>query len=224
MGKQQAIVTDKNNPLYINIVQENEQSTSEAVTFWGRLRRIELKDWLTTTSILIAAITLSINACSNFSKSKWEKTQFLVEEIRKIKSEADNKLAIDFFRYNISTLELYTDKTGADRWVIVSDDLLVQALEVDQNRNDYTETEVRVRSILNNFLDDFSFFNRYIDDGIITEKEAELYLKDWLKVLDYRKRKSNKFQEKFSNYLKYYGYGEVSDLLEKYDKQQNRMK
>jgi hypothetical protein len=143
---------------------------------------------------------------------KWKKSEFLSKEIKEFQSDENVRIVFQLLDWNKRKIKL---KCGEHT---ISDYDLISALQTHNNKNKFMAHEAELRDIFDDFFDKISTFNIYIKNGLISEGELYLYIGYYLNILESTDRKPKLLIKTFDDYIKYYKFENVSELIERFKK------
>lgn len=143
---------------------------------------------------------------------KWKKSEFLSKEIKEFFNDKNVKNVCSLLDWNARKIEIEGEV------VLITDEILFNALQTHNNKSKFTETESKLRDMFDQFFDKLSYFNIHINNGLVSQKEVLSYLSYYLNIITEPGRKPKKLVNVFSDYIKYYGFTNVEDLVDKYNK------
>jgi hypothetical protein len=147
---------------------------------------------------------------------KWKKSEFLAKEIKDFQNNDNVKIVFQLLDWNSRKIKL---KCGERT---ISDLDLVSALQTHDVKNKFPIHEAELRDVFDDFFDRLSTFNIYLKNGLISEKELYLYIGYYTNILTSSKRKPEIVSKTLKNYLVYYEFTGVLDLIQRF-KNQNTM-
>lgn len=169
-----------------------------------------LKDFI----VPLLAILTFIKAIVEYVKVlKWKKSEFLSKEIKEFYSDKDINLICKLLDWNVRKVELNGETVKID------DNFLESALLTHRKKAKFSEHEAIIRDKFDYFFDRLSYFNIYIENNLVSEKETLRYLSYYLDILVNTGRKDKKLVDEFNEYIDYYEFENVKSLLYKYTKQ-----
>jgi hypothetical protein len=143
-------------------------------------------------------------------KLKWEKNKFLLERIDIYKK----KESVQKMHLLLDWNEILIDFDGERK--MINDDDLLEALVTHDLKNKFTTTEVKLRGIFDDYFDSFYELVLLSEIGLIDAKNLRLLLKYWIEIIDGKKNnKPDEFVFKIKKYMRFYGYNELLNFIEK---------
>lgn len=139
---------------------------------------------------------------------KWKKSEFLSNEMKDFFNDTDIKKVCAVLDWNSRTIEL------DGKWVLITDEILIEALKTHRVRSQFTETEAKIRDLFDHFFDQLSYFSIYIDNGLITKSGTNSYLSYYLDIIGKPGRKPKELLDVFNEYIEYYDFIKVKKLIE----------
>ena len=146
---------------------------------------------------------------------KWKKSEFLSKEIKEFFKDDNVSKVCAMLDWNARKIEI------DGKVVLITDDMLHAALQTHADRSKFTEVEARLRDIFDQFFDKLSYFNIHIQNGLVSQTEVLTYLSYYLDILSKPGRKPKRLVEVFNNYISYYGFVNVQQLINKSNKKKN---
>jgi hypothetical protein len=166
-----------------------------------------LKDFVVPT----VALFTFIKAIIEYIKvQKWKKSEFLTKEIKEFYKDEDISMICKLLDWNARIVNL----NGQD--VKINDNFLESALLTHRKKAKFTPEEAILRDKFDYFFDRLSYFNIYIENRLVDEKETIKYLSYYLEILSTPGRKDSVLVKIFQDYISYYEYNNVKGLLNKY--------
>jgi hypothetical protein len=143
---------------------------------------------------------------------KWKKSEFLAKEVKEFQNDENVKMVFQLLDWNKRKVKL---KCGD---YTIGDYDLINSLQTHNNKSRFLTQEAELRDIFDEFFDKLSTFNIYIESGLISEKELYLYIGYYVKILSSTDRKPKLLIKTFDDYIKYYQFTNVSELIERFKK------
>lgn len=143
---------------------------------------------------------------------KWKKSEFLSKEIKEFQNDENVKIVFQLLDWNKRKIKL---KCGEHT---IGDYDLASALQTHNNKSKFMVHEAELRDIFDDFFDKLSTFNIYIKSGLISEEELYMYIGYYVNILTAQDRKPKLLIKTFDDYIKYYQFNNVSDLIERFKK------
>lgn len=166
-----------------------------------------LKDFI----VPLLAILTFVKAIVEYVKVlKWKKSEFLSKEIKEFYSDDDINLICKLLDWNARKIELNGELVKID------DNFLESALLTHRKKAKFSEHEAILRDKFDYFFDRLSYFNIYIENNLVSEKETIKYLSYYLDILVNVGRKDEKLVKMFNEYVDYYEFTNVRKLLDRY--------
>jgi len=146
---------------------------------------------------------------------RWKVLEFVAQEVKEFEKRAAVSNAMLMLDYEGMEIELFPEEEKpADRLVAVREPLLVASLVVEQERG-FTNAEVAIRDIFDEFFGCLERFDQYIESGLVSYAAFHPYLKYWLGILAGRKPglKSDRLASAVDEFLQAFDYNGVLRLL-----------
>lgn len=161
----------------------------------------------------LLAILTFVKAIIEYVKVlNWKKSEFLSKEIKEFYSDDTINLVCKLLDWNARKVELNGEVVKID------DNFLESALLTHRKKAKFSENEAIIRDKFDYFFDRLSYFNIYIENNLVNEKETLRYLSYYLDILVNVGRKDEKLVKMFNEYIEYYEFTNVKSLLDKYKK------
>lgn len=139
---------------------------------------------------------------------KWKKAEFLSKEVKEFFSDSTVKVICTLLDYNIRKVEIEGKK------VVISDREIIDALQTHQVKQSFSTQEGILRDMFDLFFDKLSNFNIHIKNGLVEEKQVLAYFCYYLDIISKPGRKPKELLKTFSNYIDFYGFENVKELIE----------
>lgn len=143
---------------------------------------------------------------------RWKKAEYLSKEVKDFFSDPNIKIVCTLLDYNIRKIEVDGNK------ITVTDELLKSALQTNDKKQSFTSEEARLRDMFDSFFDKLSNFNVLIRNGLVEKKQVRNYLSYYLGIISIPGRKPKDLVEIFHQYIDYYDFNDVKDLILMYKK------
>jgi hypothetical protein len=150
--------------------------------------------------------------------------EFVANEIKEFWAQPAIAKAGLMLDYENLPVELFPEKGPDERWVSVNEDLIVSSLVVQQTRG-FTEVEVAIRNILDQFFAHLERFDQYIETGLVRYSDFHPYLRYWLGILVVANSglKSERLVSAVHEFLVGFEYVGVLRLFDRYKKHASRI-
>lgn len=158
-------------------------------------------------TVLIVILTFIRGIYEYIKSIKWKKSEFLSKEVKDFFKDEDVIKVKAMLDWDVRYLEI----NGKE--VKVTNDFLISALQTHNNKNKFTQEEAAIRDIFDNFFDKISYFSIYIDNKLVDKKEVKKYLSYYIDIISKPGRKSKKLVDTFTDYINYYNFNQVRDLI-----------
>jgi len=165
--------------------------------------------WVESDFVLIAGLATSLKWVWEYSQSrKFEKNKFLLERIEKFNNLESTEKVQKILDWNSIKIEIN------DVSVKVDDSIIVEALKTHDQKASFDSTEVYLRQIFDDYFTGITELIILSNTGLVDKRNLKKFLKYWVDILNGNKRnKPESFVKTIENYLKFYGYTEVSEFL-----------
>lgn len=141
---------------------------------------------------------------------KWKKSEFLTKEIKEFFGNEDVSMICKLLDWNARKVIIDGNELK------INDSFLESALLTHRKKAKFTPEEAIIRDKFDYFFDRLSYFNIYIENGLVDETETMKYLSYYLEILAIPGRKDSKLVEIFQEYISYYEYVNVETLINRY--------
>lgn len=180
---------------------------------------MSISEWTTFIGVFLS-ITLLITGLLQYSKAqRWKRAEFVAVELKDFESKPKVRNVMRMLDYSKRRLELFPERDHEDRWCIVSNDTLCDALVYHEERTKFFPAEVAIRDSFDEFFDGLERVHSFLQSRLVTKKGLEPYLKYWLDVLGDPKndRLSQEARNQIRSYVQSYGYLGVEDLIDRFE-------
>lgn len=161
---------------------------------------------------IVATLTF-IKATIEYRKSQlWKESEFLSKEAKDFFSDEKVKVVLTLLDWNSRIIKIN------EKDFKVNDDFMIEALKTHNKKSKFSLEEAYLRDTFDNFFDKLSQFNIHCKNGLVSEQKVFNYFEYYFNILVTSERKSKEFQRTIDNYLLYYDYTNVRELLDKYKK------
>ncbi len=137
----------------------------------------------------------------------WKKSEFLSKEIKEFLNDSKVKTVCQLLDWNSRKIEI------GDKKIVVSDDYLIEALKTHSEKSAFTIEEAYIRDLFDNFFDKVGFFNIYIKNGLVEEKQVLDYLSYYFDIISIKGRKPERLVQAFKKYIEYYEFENAKQLI-----------
>ena len=155
-----------------------------------------------------------IKAIIEYRKTQlWKESEFLSKEIKEFFSDERVKVVLTLLGWNVRKIMI----NGQE--VKVNDDYMIEALKTHNQKSRFSIEEAHIRDLFDNFFDKLAYFNIHCKNGLVSEKKIFNYFDYYFNILTTTERKDWNFIKTIDNYIDYYDYTNVRELLDKYKKE-----
>lgn len=163
---------------------------------------------------IISGIVLAFKWIYEYSKNrKFEKNKFLLDRIEKfyaLKSVSQINKILD---WNAIQIEM------GGNLIPVTDEIVMQSLITHDKKSEFTEVEVYLRGIFDEYFDELNELIILSKCDLIDSNNLRKFLIYWVKILNGQKKyKPSEFTKVIDEYLVYYNYDEVRKFINQSDK------
>jgi hypothetical protein len=142
---------------------------------------------------------------------KWRRVQYAQSVIKQFLEKEDTPKAFEILD-TLGEIE-FTEDGGEVTTIKVTDEFLIGVLSTFDQKVENSDSELIVRVILDNFIDELSTFQSHIDAGLIKLQDIQPYLEYWIRELTGNGRVHEAILAgQVSKYLDYFGYQRVLTL------------
>lgn len=155
-----------------------------------------------------------IKAIIEYRKTQlWKESEFLSKEVKEFFSDERVKVVLTLLDWNARKIMINEHE------VKVNDDYMIEALKTHNQKSRFSIEEAHIRDLFDNFFDKLAYFNIHCKNGLVSEKKIFNYFDYYFNILTTTERKDWKFIKTIDNYIDYYDYTNVRELLDKYKKE-----
>lgn len=166
----------------------------------------------------IITILTFIKAIYEYVRSrKWKMSEYLTKEVKEFFNDPRIETVCLLLDWNSRKIKL------GGKEVIVDDEFLYQSLLTHEEKNKFTTDEAEIRDLFDHFFDRLSYFNIYLENKLIEEKETFNYLSYYLNIIVKPGRKNKELIKVINRYISHYEFYEVQNLLRKFTKSDNKL-
>ena len=159
---------------------------------------------------IIGGLSASFKWIYEYSKKlEWEKNKFMLDELEKFNSLENTKLVEKMLDWNKASF------TYSKSIVHFDDDILIEALMTHNLKSSFTNDEVIIRKMFDEYFDNLTklIFMSKVD--LINQENLKIFLNYWFKILSGKsENKKEKFYKTIDNYLSYYGFSTLKQFLD----------
>ena len=132
---------------------------------------------------------------------KWEKNKFLLDEVEKFMSLESTKCVHKILDWNSANIFYEGEK------IKFNDKILLDALQTHNVKHSFNSTEVVIRKLFDEYLDNLTKFIILSKSKLIEEKNLVLFLEYWFDILSGDSHsKDRELVEQFHKYMDFYNY------------------
>lgn len=172
---------------------------------------------LKALALVGAAIAFIVGLLQYRKAQRWKRAEWVAEEMKEFFGDPRVRAALCMIDWGARRVELYPDrKTVKERFVVVTDDRLAEALEDHERRpNGFTEDEATMRDVFDHFLDRLERIQSFVEARLVEISDVAPYLHYW--AVDIMGAQSNDPSVdrlvQLRNYIRRYRYAGVDTLL-----------
>lgn len=158
-----------------------------------------------------------VKAIIEYRKSQmWKESEFLSNESKQFFSDDRIKIVLTLLDWNARKVMIF------DKEVIIDDNFMIEALKTHNKKSKFTIEEAHIRDLFDNFFDRLAYFNIHYKNGLVSKEKIFNYFDYYFKILTTTERKNKDFIKTIENYIDYYEYENVKELLQSYKKRNKR--
>ena len=128
-----------------------------------------------------AALAFIVGLLQYRSTQRWKRAEWVAAEMDAFFQDPKIQAALRMIDWGARRVELYPDrKPREDRFVVVTDDRLAEALEAHERRpGGFSEDEVTIRDVFDYFLDRLERIQSFVEAGLVRISDVSPYLRYW---------------------------------------------
>lgn len=164
--------------------------------------------------VLLTSVTLIFTCLTYQAAQKWKTAEFTSQKFKEFSENQSVKLVNELLDYNSRSVTLPHDKSETT----ITDDVLYSSLAIDTLNGDFSEVEVKIRDVFDEYFDQLSLFNRYAKAKLITYEQIQPYLDYQAAIVAdiSNTRKNNDLRHRIWDYINYYGFCDVKELYQQF--------
>jgi len=171
----------------------------------------ELIKYAGVLTAIVGVLTL-IKVVDEYRNSqKWKRLEFLANEARLFFDNPVNKRALLMLDWDKKIIVFDGPKSLSVDW-----DLITQSLIPEDKKQDFNNEEQLIRDTFSEFFDNLSRFEHYIKSGLFSQNEFREYIIYWTNQI--HKDITPELRKTVFDFLTYYKYTSVLDLLKRYER------
>lgn len=145
---------------------------------------------------------------------KWKKAEFLAKEAKEFFADKNVSRALIFLDYTQNDIPVYENEIEGKKSLRYNNELLMLAFGEERHITQFSQEELLIRKIFDDFLTKLGFFNHYVETKLITLDDLRPYLGYWMDVLaNPNKSKRNKpLMNQIWQYIDKYSQDDVRKL------------
>jgi len=168
-------------------------------------------DFLKENFIWIAGIATAAKWVYEYSqKLRWEKSKFLLERLEDFLSNDSTEKVHKILDWNKVKIDFGGEK------IVITDDILFEALQTHDIKKTFTETELKLRCLFDEYLDDMTEFLILSECGLLEKRDFRKFMKYWIDIISAEnKRKPQHLHDQFQRYMSFYGFEKLLVFIKK---------
>jgi hypothetical protein len=175
----------------------------------------------------IVSIFLLYKAYKEYFKTQdWKKAEFLAKEFKDFSADFDvirAQYMLDWNNRQISLKEfeqdiIYANSDKKYSFIKFDDTLLFKSLSNHCTVDGFTNEELLIRDIFDNYLMKLGLFNQYIENKLVDVKDVRGYLKYSICIMGdmNNKQKEKELKLQIQQYIQTYENNDVASLFKKF--------
>lgn len=142
-------------------------------------------------------------------KLRWDKSKFLLERLEDFLSRPSTEKVNMLLDWNKFTLEIDGKEYRMD------DEILLGALATHDKKQHFTELELKLRGLLDEYFDGLTEFLLLAECGLINKRDFRKFMSYWLKILNGEgERKAEPVNRQIKEYMLFYGFDKLHCFVE----------
>ena len=167
----------------------------------------------------LVSIVLLLKGILEYKKAQnWKKSEFVSKEIKELLNDFEIKRALVLLDWNANNLSLADNEIENLKYFYFTDELIYNSLKTHRELSNFSDKEVVIKKIFDNFFDRIGWFDIYIQTGLIETKDIKPYLIYWINIIadETNERKDNDLREQMWRYIKEYNYIDFISICKKF--------
>lgn len=170
--------------------------------------------------IIVATVVSFYGFREYITNQNWKKAEFIAREIKAFESdpEVQNAMSmLDWENRHFTIPKKYTD-TNKDEVVIITDEMVIKALQRQQDGESYSYVRAFIEESFDAFLSYLQRFELYVESGLINSDDIKPYIYYWVKVLADKDDStiSNMYRIQLWRYINRYNFRSIKQLCERF--------
>jgi hypothetical protein len=172
------------------------------------------QDIVTILGVPAALISFVIGLRRYTAAKRWQVLEYVAKEMDRFYSIPDVRKALSMLDYNSRAVLLFPDsERSSDRYTVVTDAVLFGALDTDPSRT-FDAVETAIRDIFDVLFNELLRLHAHIRTGLFRFNDFHPYIAYWLDIMrDGRSRKDAAFVKRLREFLRFYSYDGVLELI-----------
>jgi hypothetical protein len=164
--------------------------------------------------LVATAISVYYTSRTVRESEKWRKGEFIAAQFEKFNQDSSVEFVTGFLDYYSRLVTFEMEGTSS----LSVDDIAEYLFPVDLSPDADPLKRGIIRGYFDDYLDRLSVFNRYINAGLVKQRDVEPYLVYQLKIIDTPgdEERLKSFQEALWSYIERYSFSDVQELLCKF--------
>jgi len=174
-------------------------------------------DWIEIIGLTGGAIAFIFGLRQYASTQKWKTKEFVASEFDKFTSKREVRLALTLLDWRDREIELFpqSETRYKERFVVVTDDLLVSALAPHTESTGFDYKEAALRDVFDEFLTALERFDSFLQAGLVKSSDLKPYFHYWIDVLSRDPREP--VRSALWTFVRAYDYQAVISFVQRLD-------
>lgn len=149
---------------------------------------------------------------------KWKKAEFLAKEAKEFFTDKNVVRALKFLDYREHEIPVLDAEISKYKTIKFNQDILLRAWSVDRPIAEFSQEELIIRNITDDFFTKLSYFNTYLDTKLINLEDLRPYFIYWINILGNSKsgKRSKTVMRQLWIYIDYFEYSSIRELVNKF--------
>lgn len=166
-------------------------------------------DFVKDNFIWIAGLITAAKWVYEYSqKLKWEKSRMLIDRLETFLQRDSTENVHHMLDWNRVKIDVAGNK------VLVSDEIVFEALQTHDKKTKFSETELEIRDLFDDYFDGLTEFLILSECGLLSKKDFRKFMSYWIEILNGKsRRKSPELQKQIEEYLIFYGFKKLHRFI-----------
>lgn len=155
--------------------------------------------------IWVAGIITAMKWVYEYSQNlRWQRSRLLLEKLEDFLGRESTEKVHHLLDWNKVKIEISGTKIPID------DEILYQALQTHDKKSSFTETELKIRDLFDEYFDGLTEFLLLSECGLVNKRDFRKFMVYWIDILNGKsERKPKILQQQIESYLKFYGFDKL---------------